>query len=504
MTLLTRSPADPPPHMSGSDLHDVEIDLRDDAPSLFSRPNSLHERRSLHPIDQLGRELDDVCSTAVDPLEIAAILEAQGTSDAKSSDLYNLHTVFELAEELFRRVPARKEDPTAATDVQRRGSARDLSHGVLFALNALFFAVALQVASSTGTTRALVGALVLSWASGQSASLMWFRVEGRQGPEAGRTLMRRALMLTLAFALVVGPIVTYLELPAVITVLAIGQIVLVMAASVLVLYGREVQFFLALLPAGVAAAIHAAGFPIISYETLLYFVVGSIMLTVVLAAWQVRPIDKGPHHTHIIWDDVQGALQIALYGVIASLLLSFNALSSLFGAHHDAVGFDLTVLPLVITIGVAEWQLRSTRYRSKQIMTITDDLTRFGVITWRLFLQGFIRYWAVLILASVVLWSGLVAFQQEIKTESVVLLMGYAVLGGAFFLCLMLIACVRLTTVLRCLLLASVVYLLFVLLPTWNGDPVLRAYAYLVMCAGLLIILLFAARSVVRQALVHL
>jgi hypothetical protein len=499
MTTTTRSFAERAARALRAEADDV-LNEREPNPSLFARPDSWLERRSMHPIDRLGRELDDVCTTAVDPLEIAAILEAEGATDATSREIYNVGSVFELAEELYERVPPKLEGATAASDVERRGSARDLSHGVLFALNALFFAVALQVADNTATTVALVLGLVASWAGGQATSLLWFRVEGRRGPEPARKLLRRALIVSLAFALVAGIVATLAGLPAVVTVLAIGQFTLVMGASVLVLYHKELLFFLALLPAVIAASLHALGH-VVSYDALLYVVVLSIGAVIVLAAWLTRALEDGDHPLEISRDDVQGALQIALYGLSAALLLSYNAVSSLFGADHDARGFDLTVLPLVLTIGVAEWQLRSTRYRSKQIMTITNDLTRFGHITWRLFVQGFVRYWSVLILASVVLWSGLVAFQQVIPTESVILLASYAVLGGAFFLNLMLIACLRLPTALKCLGLASLVYLVVMLVPV---APVTRSLEYLALCTGLLVVLLFAARSVVRQALVHL
>ncbi len=64
-------------------------------------------RRSLHPMDQLSRRLDWVCTTATDPLQIAAALESDGVNDRIAREEYGFADVFELAEELYRRVPLR-------------------------------------------------------------------------------------------------------------------------------------------------------------------------------------------------------------------------------------------------------------------------------------------------------------------------------------------------------------------------------------------------------------
>jgi hypothetical protein len=56
-----------------------------------------NERRSAHPINQLGRALDQLCLEASDPFEIAAHLEALGYNNANVAARYGVADHFELA-----------------------------------------------------------------------------------------------------------------------------------------------------------------------------------------------------------------------------------------------------------------------------------------------------------------------------------------------------------------------------------------------------------------------
>ncbi|MZE55083.1 hypothetical protein GTY86_28170, partial [Streptomyces sp. SID5770] len=60
----------------------------------------------------------ELCERAVDPLEVAAGLEAQGFTD-RTAARYRHRDVFSLAEELYARVPrGREETGTAAVAVR--------------------------------------------------------------------------------------------------------------------------------------------------------------------------------------------------------------------------------------------------------------------------------------------------------------------------------------------------------------------------------------------------
>jgi hypothetical protein len=197
---------------------------------------------------------------------------------------------------------------------------------------------------------------------------------------------------------------------------------------------------------------------------------------------------------------------MSLYGVTGAVLLSHSAMSTLVtGVHHDIRGFDVSVLPLVLTIGVAEWQLRGYRQLSRQVLGLTDDLVRFGTVAWRFLMRSFSRYVGVLALVSVALWVGVSRAEHGVPAESTLLCLAYAVLGGALFLNLVLIAHARVDLALRSMIAAASLYgVLLVAQRSLSLEPPVLATVYLALCLGLLMSLLLATRAVVRQALVHL
>lgn len=73
------------------------------------------DRRSTDAVAALSRRLNEVCTTAVTPLQIAALLEIEGFNDRLVVDRYGRRGVFSLAEELYERVPLRRDGSTLTT-----------------------------------------------------------------------------------------------------------------------------------------------------------------------------------------------------------------------------------------------------------------------------------------------------------------------------------------------------------------------------------------------------
>ncbi|WP_051716762.1 hypothetical protein [Streptomyces megasporus] len=76
----------------------------------MSRPPGPY--RSADPVRALLHRHRELCERAVDPLEIAAALEAHGITD-RTAARYRHRDVFSLAEELYARTPRADEPPTA-------------------------------------------------------------------------------------------------------------------------------------------------------------------------------------------------------------------------------------------------------------------------------------------------------------------------------------------------------------------------------------------------------
>ncbi|MFF0504524.1 hypothetical protein ACFYUH_13115 [Streptomyces fimicarius] len=75
-------------------------------------PSGATRRGPADPVKSLLHDHRDLCERAVDPLEIAAGLEAHGLTD-RTAARYRHRDVFALAEELYARMPPRTREPAA-------------------------------------------------------------------------------------------------------------------------------------------------------------------------------------------------------------------------------------------------------------------------------------------------------------------------------------------------------------------------------------------------------
>ncbi|MFI9118290.1 hypothetical protein ACIGW0_02600 [Streptomyces bikiniensis] len=120
------------------------------------------------PVKVLLHRHRELCERAVDPLEVAAGLEAQGFTD-RTAARYRHRDVFSLAEELYARVPRRPEEAEAAAEVRPEPVApwalAVLAPGAVAALAWLGLALthgAVRAAVGAAGALALGGALLLA------------------------------------------------------------------------------------------------------------------------------------------------------------------------------------------------------------------------------------------------------------------------------------------------------------------------------------------------------
>ncbi|MFD4020298.1 hypothetical protein [Streptomyces sindenensis] len=102
---MTR-PDDPATPPAAAPERPAEIPLR--APARRA-PGATARRGPADPVRTLLHDHRDLCERAVDPLEIAAGLEAHGLTD-RTAARYRHRDVFALAEELYARIPPRTHD----------------------------------------------------------------------------------------------------------------------------------------------------------------------------------------------------------------------------------------------------------------------------------------------------------------------------------------------------------------------------------------------------------
>lgn len=136
--------------------------LDDDAPTQRG-PWSHAERRSADPVNQLGHELNRLCSEATDRYEIVAHLEALGYNTPRMLARCGTHDHFELAEVLFDRVPRSRlwQPPTRSEPFDWRESvALTLALAVTFVLGTYASGAALVLAVAVLTWSHIAATLV--------------------------------------------------------------------------------------------------------------------------------------------------------------------------------------------------------------------------------------------------------------------------------------------------------------------------------------------------------
>ncbi|MFD7626206.1 hypothetical protein ACFV7Q_09180 [Streptomyces sp. NPDC059851] len=212
------------------------------------------------PMDELAERLDPFLAAAVHPDEIAAVLESDGMTDEHIRLTYGRRDSFDLAEELYARVPRAFPEPPEQPDPWKVPLAACLLRGVIFALPGLAYVLGAPLLEGppdrlglpAGTLTLLAGALI-GWVWDQTLShraYSWLGLGDRAA--AGRTLLVGAptgALLGIAAALTVpgGPPFSY--------AFAAGQAVYVGAATVLLVLGRERLLIAALAPMAAGAVL---------------------------------------------------------------------------------------------------------------------------------------------------------------------------------------------------------------------------------------------------------
>ncbi|QLH23983.1 hypothetical protein [Streptomyces sp. Rer75] len=189
-----------------------------------SAPASAHERGakarrgSVDPVRALMHRHRELCARAVDPLEIAAGLEAHGVTD-RTAARFRHRDVFSLAEELYARVP---RDGDGGDDAPRQESAPARPRIVRAALGLLrLLPGALAAATVIGAHR--TGAVAVGAAGAVlTAGALWpclrrgplgtggrrGRTSRRAGRSADRSANRFAGLLAALFAALPGALCT--------------------------------------------------------------------------------------------------------------------------------------------------------------------------------------------------------------------------------------------------------------------------------------------------------
>ncbi|TYB45359.1 hypothetical protein [Actinomadura chibensis] len=407
-----------------------------------------------HSVADLRERMADLCAGAVDALEVTAGLEAEGINDEAARG-YGHPDVFALAEDLYTSTPRRPPEGETPEAPWRAVPWRHLLRGVLFGLPGLCYVVGAPVLTRTGAGVLLVLSLVLAWTVSQGTAYLGYVRLGYGKRDAASLVLRyglgAGLLLVVPVTVAAGAL---MDAGAMATAMSAGLGCYLLSATVVQVHGGEVRLFLALLPGVGAAAVHLAGHrdgPPQSVPAAVWAAWGvSLAATTGLALLATRrprgpARERGPAAAAVGRRDLWAALPFSLFGLLTGGLLTYTLLSALAGRPVPAGTTTVAVLSLSLSMGGAEWILYAYRRRVHDLLrthTAMDAFTRAA----RAALGGALARYAASLLGLVAaagVLARLPATGVNLRT-----LGGFAELGCAFFLALILQACARVGVVL--------------------------------------------------------
>ena len=442
----------------------------------------------------LCRRFESLCANAVDPLEIAAGLEAEGFNDQTVRVAYGFPDVFALAEELYRRVPRNPSEPEPPPDPWRTSVWRHVVRGILFGLPSLGYPVAAPLLSGMAAVPLLVVSTVASWSLSQGLSFLGFARLGRGDRDGGRRLLRFGLVGSVLLLLVVVGLTALVVGrfgPAAVFAAAQGGYLL--AATVLFVDEAEYWLLGALAPGVLASTVFLVlGEPAELRTGALAALAASLLLTVVLAVWRTSwrvPTGTGRPR----WTELRASGPYLLFGAVTAGLLAFPLIA---GGTSNAM---MAVLPLSLSMGAAEWLLYRYRSATRRLLLRSRLVKDFAASSWWVLVAVLVRYLlctAVLMVVARELgatvgispqWTSMLAYEA------------YLSLGGALFLALLLQAFCGPAAVVAWCGGALATELLVVVID--RAVPALRVQ--LLVCGGLLLALVIRAGIVLGQTVRH-
>ena len=349
------------------------------------------------PHAALAAWISPVCASAVDPYEVAAVLEAGGVTDVTARERHGARDVFDLADQLFRQIPREPQPDRPVAGPWRATPVTHVLRGVVFGLPALTYPAVADRIVGPRPAVLLVVSVLLSWAAGQGLAYLGYVRLGRAGRGAAAAVLGSAApLVALPAAAVLVALGFTLGVPFAVTLIAAGQFAYVLAATVALVLGRERWLLAALVPGvggGIGGLVAGPDSGLVAGAVTL-----SAATSVAVAGWALRGARPQPPRRA----EVAAALPTVAFGALAGALLIFIPAVRALNPGSDA-GIDIGValaltLPLSVSMGGAEWLLFRFRSATHRAMAETRTLRAFGRRATVALVRVTTGYLAVLIL----------------------------------------------------------------------------------------------------------
>ncbi|MFD2356311.1 hypothetical protein ACFSTC_54165 [Nonomuraea ferruginea] len=206
-----------------------------------------------HPIDALIEPMDASLARAVEPLQVAAILESEGLNDKIARERYGHTDVFSLAETAFSRVAAKAVPPVPDAPLRRARPTAQILHGLLYGLPAALLPAASGLVGTQWLMPGLVFTTGIGWVLGSSAAQIAYTLMGRGCPRSAGRVLRTGLVTGVGCAaLTATGLALGMGAPVALVALCVTQIAFQISSGILLFYRREAWLAAMMMPAVLA------------------------------------------------------------------------------------------------------------------------------------------------------------------------------------------------------------------------------------------------------------
>jgi len=303
---------------------------------------------------------------------------------------------------------------------------------------------------STAIIVTLLVGNVAAMALTQGVSHLAHSLKGHGAPGSAARLLRPAMLFAVLLAIGFGALASFTDvLPRAAVAIAAGQLVYVVAATVLLIFDRDRLLLCSLVPLAIGSALAVAIPPDrVSLRVLEVFggAIGIAVATVMVMAWTTTRavIRQAPNERlmTVSAGDVKSALLHGLYGALTAALLMFAVLDimSSAGQHNVSSIVGIGMLPLAASLGFAEMQLYAFRSDCTALLHRVQGLGTFAKGVRRSLASRGLRYaLALSTLTAVVLVPASLAHQVD--NVSLLRHLDYAELGIALLGAMVLVSC---------------------------------------------------------------
>ncbi|WP_067501792.1 hypothetical protein [Actinoplanes sp. TFC3] len=318
-------------------------------------------RVSTDPLDELVDRIRPSLTRAVDALQVAAALEADGFTDRIARVEYGFADVFALAVEVYKRMGPPAEALAEPQEPVRdwRYSLRVLAHGPLYALPAAVFPAVLGVLGQRNVVLALTFASAVGWMYAGTVSFGAYKLLGAYRPRASaRLLLWSTLAAPLAGALAGLIVVLTFGGGWGLVVLAVGQLGYQLAGTVLVFYRREGLQVATMLPAVIGGAAYL-WYGTAARPVAIGTAIGGVAAacTAALLLTRNRGAKTELPGRPVLRAQRRGLTGVTLYGACSAALLLHAEAPYLLNRLDVAI----SAAPLIAAMGFVEWRAEGFR-----------------------------------------------------------------------------------------------------------------------------------------------